>query len=195
MTRALPSVLNQTYQNMDIHIIGDGTEDATGHALVDTMFRDGRIRFTNLPHQQYSDKPRERWATIGLASLNYGLDHARGDWIAVLADDDAWTPDHNQVLLDAADRSGADHVYGISICPTTGQRWGEWPPGDGKLANGANLYKASLNYRYDQHCFIDRGLTGDADLWLRMINGGVRFFMVEQVVHYYFPSEEGKVAW
>lgn len=179
--RCLPSVFAQTVQDMEIHVIGDGTDQET----VDAMADEPRVRFTNLPHYAYPSDPRARWATIGLASLNYGLDHARGDWIAVLADDDAWEPEHNAILLDAAEASGADHVYGVSTGPQ--RTWGAWPPGDGQFCNGANLYRASLPYRYDLQCYM-RGLTGDADLWLRMITGGVRFHFVDRVVHRYYPS-------
>lgn len=198
LERTLPSVFNQTLQDFEIHVIGDGTEQATVDAMEELCSKDSRVRFTNLPHQEYpAGRTMARWAVIGLVSLNYGLDHALGDWIAVLADDDAWTPDHNEVLLNAALETGADHVYGISTGwnereQSTGQVWGSWPPGDGKLANGANLYKASLPYRYDTRCWVDRRRTGDADLWLRMIEGGVKFHFVPQIVHKYYPSKEGQ---
>jgi glycosyltransferase involved in cell wall biosynthesis len=186
MERCIPSVLAQTAGEMEIHVIGDGTEEDTVREM--EALKDPRIRFTNLPHQSYSTDARTRWGTVGLVSLNYGLDHAQGEWIAVIADDDEWVPEHNEILLRAAEESGADHVYGISMNPVTGQTWGIWPPGDGNLANGANLYKASLPYRYDMRCMDDRGLTGDADMWLRMVAGGVKFYFTPEVVHHYYPS-------
>ena len=96
----------------ECHVVGDGTEDATVAGMAHLCRADGRFRFTNLPHYEYTGTARERWGTYGLAALNYGLDHAKGEWIAVLADDDEWTPDHHEILLAAAAESGADHVYG-----------------------------------------------------------------------------------
>lgn len=195
MERTLPSVFNQTLQDFEIHVIGDGTEQATVDAMEELCSKDSRVRFTNLPHYSYPpEKTRARWAVIGLASLNYGLENALGDWIAVLADDDAWMPNHNELLLNTALETGADHVYGISMGynaydQPTGQTWGIWPPGDGHLANGANLYKASLSYRYDLRCWDDRRLTGDADLWIRMISGGVKFHFIPEIVHKYYLSD------
>lgn len=188
MDRCIPSVLAQTVDDWECHVVGDGTEAATADAMAALCAADPRFRFTNLPHYEYPADPRQRWGTVGLAALNLGLDYARGDWIAVLADDDEWTPDHHEVLLEAARSSGADHVYGISEAPD-GRRWGAWPPGDGQLANGANLYRASLPYRYDVRSMRLTGRTGDADLWLRMAAGGVRFHFTPRPVHVYRPSE------
>jgi glycosyltransferase involved in cell wall biosynthesis len=190
MHRAIPSVLAQTDPDWECHVVGDGTEQATADAMADLIARDGRFRFTNLPHYDYVDEGAGIWGIIGLASLNHGLDTATGDWIAVLADDDEYTPDHNEVLLRAALERNVDFCYGISESPR-GQRWGAWPPGDGQLANGAYVYRRrAMDFRYDMRCLHDRGRTGDADMWLRMYEQGVTFAMIPQVVHRYFPSAE-----
>jgi glycosyltransferase involved in cell wall biosynthesis len=185
MDRCIPSILAQTDPDWELHVIGDGTEQETVDDMEALCSIDPRIRFTNLPHADYPEDFGSRWGLLGLVSLNYGLDHALGDWIAVLADDDEWLPTHNEVLLRAASDSGADHVYGIADTfkggQFTGQRYGAWPPGDGQFCNGANLYRASLPFRYDLECG-SRGKTGDADLWIRMVQGGVRFKFVPEVV-------------
>lgn len=180
--RALPSVFGQSVQDFEVLVIGDGTEQAT----VDAMANEPRVRFWNLPHDDYPEDHEHRWGIVGLTALNFGLDQAQGAWIAVLADDDEWTPDHLEVLLAAAEHTGVDHVYGISETykdgQPTGQRYGAWPPGPAQLCNGANIYRSALNYRYDLRCYIDRDRTGDADLWLRMIEGGVTFHFEPRVV-------------
>jgi glycosyltransferase involved in cell wall biosynthesis len=187
MGRCLPSVVAQTVDDWECHVVGDGTEQATMDAMAHLCAADRRFRFTNLPHYTYPDDPRQRWGTLGLAALNFGLDYAQGDWIAVLADDDEWTPDHHEVLLRAQADSGADHVYGMAL-GADGQVWGAWPPGDGQFTNGANLYRASLPYRYNVRSMRETGVTGDADMWLRMLAGGVAFHFEPAFVHHYFPS-------
>jgi glycosyltransferase involved in cell wall biosynthesis len=186
--RALPSVFAQTVQDQEVLVVGDGTDPVTMAGLADLARTHENLRFWNLPHFDYPEDQTTRWGLLGLAALNHGLDHARGDWIAVLADDDEFTPHHHEVLLKAAERSGADHVYGISQTYKnnryTGQDYGRFPPGDGAFCNGANLYRASLGYRYDLNCW-DRGLTGDADLWTRMYADGVKFHFEPRVVHKY----------
>lgn len=185
MNRCLPSVMNQTVDDWECHVIGDGTEQATVDAMAELCERDRRFRFTNLPHYPYPEAHHLRWGMVGLASLNHGLDTARGEWIAVIADDDEWEPRHHELLLAGAASSGADHVYGRSMTykggHPTGQVYGAWPPGDGQFCNGANLYRASLDYRYDLTCTL-RGITGDAELWTRMYRDGVRFHFIEDFV-------------
>lgn len=187
--RAIPSVMAQSVTDWELLVVGDGTDDLTVIAM-DALCRDDpRVRFWNLPRPPYPAEHERAWPIYGLAALNFGLDHAQGEWIAVLGDDDEFTSDHHRILLDCADQTGAEHVYGVSNTIKggrfTGQQYGAWPPGDGQLANGANLYLRSLDYRYDLRCYEDRGLTGDADLWLRMVASDVKFAFTPKVVHYY----------
>lgn len=131
--RCLPSVFAQTVRDQEVLVVGDGTDVVS----VAEMKADDRVRFWNLPHFDYPEDQTRRWGLLGLAALNWGLDHAQGEWIAVLADDDEWTPDHHEILLVAAERTGADHVYGISDTykngKLIGQTYGAWPPGDGQF--------------------------------------------------------------
>lgn len=188
MDRAIPSVFAQTVTDWELLVVGDGTDEQTVAEMTALAASDARVRFWNLPHATYPDNHAEAWGLYGLVALNWGLDHATGDWIAVLGDDDEFLPAHHDILLDAAARTGADHVYGISETykggRNIGQRYGSWPPGDGAFCNGANLYRASLGYRYDLDCG-SRGRTGDADLWLRMFEDGVTFHFEPKVVHRY----------
>lgn len=191
MGRALPSVLNQTVQDFEILVVGDGTDRGTVDAVTDLMRTEDRLRFWNLPHYEYPDDFMQRWGLVGLAAINHGIDKASGEWIAVLGDDDEFLPTHHEILLEAAARTGADHVYGISETykdgRMTGQRYGAWPPGPGQLTNGSNLWRRDLGYRFALDCW-DRDQTGDADMWIRMYEAGVKFHFEPQVVHSYHRS-------
>lgn len=187
--RALPSVFAQTVQDQEILVVGDGTSPATVRAIAE----EHRVTFWNRKHPVYPDDEEDRWKVIGLEALNDAIDRAKGEWIAVLADDDEWLPNHHEVLLDIAERSGADHVYGKSETWKAGKRtpqtYGEWPPlGPGHFCNGANLYRRELcsrfHYRYDLDC-LARGKPGDEDLWERMVLGGVTFAFTPITVHRY----------
>lgn len=185
MDRAIPSVLAQTVQDQEVIVVGDGTDAQTCIEMGEMVKADRRFRFANLPHYPYPESHDLAWGLYGLAALNWGLDHAQGEWISVLGDDDEYLPGHHEILLDAAARTGADHVYGIAETykdgHAIGQRYGAWPPGDGQFCNGANLYRASLGYRYDLGCTAN-GETGDANLWTRMARDGVRFHFEPSVV-------------
>ena len=189
--RALPSVFAQTVQDQEVLVVGDGTDPVSVAGMRELMREHENVRFWNLPHFDYPDNHDTAWGLYGLAALNHGLDHATGEWIAVLGDDDEWLPTHHEILLDAAARTGADHVYGISATYKQGipigQEYGAWPPGDAQLANGANLWRRSLGYRFALDCW-DRGRTGDADLWIRMYADGVKFHFEPKLVHKYHRS-------
>ena len=193
MNRALPSVKAQTYTDWDCHVIGDGTDDVTEAAMTELCMADRRFRFTNLPRQQYPEGTRwDNWGLLGLVALNYGLDHARGGWIAVLDDDDEFLPRHHEDLIAAAVARDADFAYGRSITPW-GQEYGSWPPGDAAIAQGSYVYRRkAMEYRYDLNCVAERGLNGDADLWTRMFAEGVRFTMISDLVHHYDPAAARK---
>lgn len=188
MDRAIPSVLAQTVSDQEILVVGDGTDDQTVAEMTALAATNASVRFWNLPHYPYPESHDLAWGLYGLEALNFGLDHAQGEWIAVLGDDDEFLPAHHEILLEAAARTGAQHAYGISDTfkggHPTGQSYGAWPPGDGQFCNGANLYRADLGYRYDLGCTA-RGTTGDADLWTRMHRDGVRFHFEPQRVHKY----------
>jgi glycosyltransferase involved in cell wall biosynthesis len=186
--RALPSVFAQTMHNQEILVVGDGTDDETVRQMKELMqFRED-VRFWNLPHFDYPADHEQAWGLYGLAAINHGIDHARGEWIAVLGDDDEFRPMHHEILLAEAIRTDSDHVYGISEAykngQSIGQLYGAWPPGDGQLANGANIWRRSLDYRFALDCW-DRGRTGDADLWTRMYEDGVKFHFKPKIVHRY----------
>jgi glycosyltransferase involved in cell wall biosynthesis len=188
-SRSLPSVLGQTHSDLDIHIVADGM---CGQELTELRDRatDHRVTVWNIPRQWYPDDPNERWCLLGLNARNVGLDRMRGQWVAPLDDDDAWTDAHVEVLLKAAVDHRVDFAYGRSIAHwadghTTS--YGAWPPGHFQFCDGSQLYRAGMGYRYDPDC-VKRGLPEDGDLWDRMVAGGVSFTFVDQVVHHYYPN-------
>lgn len=195
MNRALPSVKSQTHVDWECHVIGDGTDDVTEAAMTELCMADRRFRFTNLPRQEYPEGDRwGHWGLLGLVAQNYGLDHATGDWIAMLDDDDEFLPRHHEILIAAAKAKDADFAYGRSITPW-GQEYGSWPPGDGALTQGSYVYRRKAkDFRYDLNCLRDRALNGDADMWTRMYQQGVKFVQVRDVVHHYYPSSSRKGA-
>ena len=188
LNRALPSVFDQRVDDQEILVIGDGTDSETEAGVRELMKAHDNLWFWNLPHFPYPEEHEKAWGLYGLEAINFGLDRAQGEWIAVLGDDDEFLPNHHSDLLIAAAKTGADHVYGISAAYKNGQfigqEYGAWPPGDAQLANGANLWRRSLGYRFALDCW-DRGKTGDADMWTRMYADGVKFHFEPVLVHKY----------
>ena len=196
MERSVPSVLSQkTQHEIELLVVGDDTDDRSAEAMEDLMSDDERVHFWNLPKQWLpEDKPGLRWGLIGLEARNWGHDHATGDYVGGLDDDDAFTPDHVEVLVRAIEWNNVDLAYGRSSKHLAGGRVhviGTENFGYANLCDGAAIWKRSLQYRYDPDGPNIRGLPEDGDLWERMKADGVRTWFVPQVVHHYHPNPEG----
>lgn len=84
---AVKSALSQTYENLDIVVVDDGSSDSTADVL--RSFRDHRIR--TLTH----DCNRG----VG-AACNTGIRAATGDFVAWLDSDDVWHPNKVEQQVD-----------------------------------------------------------------------------------------------
>jgi glycosyltransferase involved in cell wall biosynthesis len=192
MDRALPSVLGQTHERLEINVVVDGMR---GDSLADLKRRiaalnDLRVRLWIIPRQTYPPDAATKWLVLGMNARNHGLDQARGKWVSSLDDDDEWTPTHVESLMLAIKATDADFAYGKSQYHWPDghhQEAGKWPPGYGAFCDGAQLYRNGMGYRYDPGC-VERGLPEDGDMWNRMWDGGVNFTFVPEVVHHYYPN-------
>lgn len=190
--RSLASVLRQTHQDFEVHVVCDGM---VGEELEDLERRaedlnDPRVHFWHIPRQTYPEDPGQKWCVLGLNARNHALDHAQGEWVAPLDDDDEWTDDHLELLLRAVNDTGVDFAYGMSQYHWPDKHYqtaGSWPPGYGAFCDGAQLYRNGMGYRYDPAC-IERGLPEDGDMWNRMVAGGVTFTFVPKIVHHYWVN-------
>jgi glycosyltransferase involved in cell wall biosynthesis len=192
MNRSIPSVMAQTFQDWELLVVGDETDQATCEQMKALATNDRRVRFWNLPRQSYSEISHEAWGQSGIAAMNFGWDQALGEWVLILGDDDELTSDAMEVLLNESKNcpDNPDLVYGVSTIRNRSgiiDNYGSCPPGRGRLADGANIRRRSLPYRYELDC-IDRGMEGDSDLWTRMMENGVRWHFTTRVVHVYWSS-------
>lgn len=103
LPRCLDSILGQTYTNLEVVLVDDGSPDGCG-ALCDAYAeKDSRIRVV---HQENGGVGRAR---------NVGLAHCTGDYITFVDPDDYIFPDSIQRLYDRAQADGSDMVIGNCI--------------------------------------------------------------------------------
>jgi glycosyltransferase involved in cell wall biosynthesis len=177
LERSLPSVLAQTHAELDIHVIGDGTDAETVAGMA--QITDPRVRFINRPGQVLPSDPEAAWRVGGSGPINYGLDTAKGDWVTILCDDDEWMPEYVETLLGKALSENLEAVY--CRAEVVGHGFiGAWPPSLGGQAL-CLLWK-----RNDVRAALECDIPGDWDLYLRLMD--LRWGFVEQVLYRYFPS-------
>ena len=82
----LDSVINQTYKNLEIIIVDDGTKDSSGEIAEEYAAKDSRIKVIHKENGGLSD------------ARNVGLDVATGRYIAFLDSDDVISLDFYEYL-------------------------------------------------------------------------------------------------
>src|SRR5271156_4184413 len=80
LIRAVRSALIQTYDSIEVVVVIDGRDQASVEALSEVS--DARLRFIELEQSGGGNPAR-----------NIGVSAAKGNWVALLDDDDEWLPD------------------------------------------------------------------------------------------------------
>ncbi len=173
--RAIASALRQSYEHIEILVVGDHCDEATEKAVKSVT--DRRVRFVNLPVRgTYPTDPMFRWMVAGTAPMNAGLVLARGKWIAPCDDDDELTDDHVEVLLDHARRSRLEMVWSKAEAEKSVGVWnviGAEPLAGGDISHGTVLYSSHLRHFRHNISSWKLGEPADWNLWRRMERAGV----------------------
>jgi glycosyltransferase involved in cell wall biosynthesis len=197
-TRALASVRAQTYTNWEAVVVCDGRDEATAERIA--SLGDSRVRCVQRPRNgPYPSDAAARWLVAGSHPFNEAFSLARGSWIAPIDQDDRWTDDHLDVLLKTAKHSRAEVVYGVSRVIVGGRGetyFGSWPPALGDFGFQSAIHHACLTaFLYDVNAHI-AGEPADWNLARRMLEAGVRFDFVEQIVtDYYVGHDAPRLPW
>lgn len=108
--RCLPSILGQSYTNLEVIVVGDGCTDDTAAAV--TALNDPRVRFENLPQRgEYPKDPARCWMVAGSVPMNRALSLCRGDYVTHLDDDDEFLPERIERLISFALSKRCDFVW------------------------------------------------------------------------------------
>ena len=196
--RTLPSVLGQTYSNFEVVIVGDGCDDDTADRLA--AVSDPRIRFFNLPHRTgYPDDPRKRWQVAGGSCKNLAAELAEGHWLALVDDDDEFSPDHIEILMNAALGDRYEMVCGRMMVKADraipyDRIVGTYPPKHGEFNFFNSIMMRALRFfTFDSNSWV----LDEASDWQRcrrMMEAGVKIGWVEDVLGTVYPTgprEEG----
>ncbi len=171
LDRAITSVCDQALRDWELVVVQDGDDAATNRALEAWVAVEPRIRWL------HTSRPM----TIAEAS-NFGLEQARGEYVAILDDDDCWSdPDKLNMQIEFLDRR-REYVAcagGYCLVDRRGGRLSDFlkPEHDHEIRSGALLANPIANstavFRRvigGKPVFYDEAMSGfaDWDFWLTM---------------------------
>lgn len=96
LSECIESVLNQTYKNLEIILVNDGSTDGSAEIIKKYEEKDRRIITIHKENSGVS------------LSRNAALDIATGEYICILDQDDLFAPDYVEYYLDLIKQSGAE---------------------------------------------------------------------------------------
>jgi glycosyltransferase involved in cell wall biosynthesis len=195
MRQTLQSVCGQTYRNLEILVVDDGSTDHTPDIAREFAAADARVRLLQKTNG-------------GLSSArNFGIDHARGKYLSFVDGDDFWHPskiEKHVAHLEANPEVGVSYSA-TQFVDQRGQpmRHRRFP----KMRNLSDYYLFCRNpittgstavFRreiFDHHRF-DETLAGyeDVDCWLRIAFAPPkkwRFEGVNELLTYYRVHPQG----
>jgi GalNAc5-diNAcBac-PP-undecaprenol beta-1,3-glucosyltransferase len=191
LIRTLESVLNQTYQNLEI-IITDDTEEGKAKPLIERYFTDPRIKY--VINTKYKHGPS--------GNKNNGLDNITGEYFTFVDDDDIIMPNAIEEVMNVAIKGKysivcadcVDNIEGkyIGIHHETSKEffWVDWLCGSYE-GEYFFIIKTSLleNDRYYDECWGGEGI-----LWFRLLKRAQVGFYLPEALRVYSIDNQDKVS-
>jgi glycosyltransferase involved in cell wall biosynthesis len=97
--QTIHSALNQTYKNIELIVMNDGSTDGSEKIVIELQKKDNRIRYQYKPNSGVSD------------TRNKGILIARGEYIAFLDADDKWKPSNLERKIESLEQTGKQWVF------------------------------------------------------------------------------------
>jgi len=188
--RALPSVLGQSYANLEVLVVGHGAPPAVGEAVAANG--DARVRYLDVPRPLLEPTERRQWLVGSVAPRRAGVEHASGAWLVDMDDDDALRPYAIERVLAHARRerlevcAGAFEQHGpdgsLGVVPSI--------PGElGSFAWQGAVMHAGLRFFERSGVAAIFDVPNDHFRTEAMLRAGVRFGALDDVVVDYYPSQ------
>ena len=184
------SVLDQSYENLELIVVDDGSTDDT--TIQVNSVTDGRLRYVHQPNSGSPAKPR-----------NLGLRLARAQYVSFLDHDDRWYRTrlgrvmecftaHPQIDVVCHDeqvvgngRQGSINMYG----PTSETMYLDMLLHGNRLSTSATTVKTDLVRKHGGFDERREFFTAeDFDLWLRLARNGSQFLFLHETLGEYTLS-------
>ena len=192
LNRTLPSILEQSYKNIEIIIVGDKCIDTTPFLLKN--YPDKRVKFYDL-HKRgiYPSNIKDRWFVQGTTPRNKGMKLAKGKWFVFISDDDILFPNHIEILLKNAIKMNVEFLSASYETVKQGKNLIVDPVNFGTednpcLIGGMQtwIYRSYLKFfKWNIDSWRKEwNRPVDYDLQIRFLNAGVKFGHIFDIVYY-----------
>ncbi|MBT9449576.1 glycosyltransferase family 2 protein [Akkermansia glycaniphila] len=158
LRECLESILEQTYENLEVICVNDGSTDGSLAILEEYRSRDSRVRVISKPNAGYGH------------TMNMGMDAATGDYLGIVESDDFIEPRMYEILMTAQQK----HDVPVVLCP-----WFDyWTDGNRKKCSFPRGWRSEQVF-----CPLDRPqiFSGNPAIWAALYDlnwlraNGIRF--------------------
>lgn len=194
LLKAIESILNQTYKNIEIIIIDDASTDDTEEVVL--SLKNDKITY----HKVIESKG-------GNHARNLGAEKARGKYIAFLDDDDIWREDKIQkqvAALQNNEKAGLVYTGSKIIYTNSGNTYVNSPQKKGDLSKEIlmkNYVGTTSSVLLEKAVFLEAGgfdndmpALQDYDLWVRVAQIAEIEAVDEPLINYYYHTKNGQIS-
>lgn len=192
------SLLNQTYENIEILCIDDGSADDSAAVIADIQKEDSRVRYV------YQDNGGVS------AARNKGLESAEGEYLMFIDGDDYMHCQAVEILVDCIEKFDCDmvsahqkHTFSLEeeMSEITDVNYFEASHEDlFKEVNGNVIGKSSCAKLFKREAALKArfpvGISNgeDANYIMRLLASGIRTCIADTVLYYYYTRENSSVT-
>lgn len=192
MKKAIVSVLNQTYENIEVIVVDDAHNKET-KKIVET-FNDSRLKYL------------KNSGTGGNAARNHGINTCKGEYVSFLDDDDQYHNNKIEKQMKFLNKKKSDMVFCLLNMIYTNGKTNKWKP---PFCKKKNIYKYLLVYNFIQTsavlckksvlesvCKFDEKMKKfqDWDLFLRIVQKQFQIDCLEEHLIDFFVHDDKRVS-
>lgn len=192
LAECLTSILGQSYRDIEVLLINDGSTDSTLAIATDFAHRDARLKIFTTGNRGVS------------CARNYGISQACGDWITFVDSDDKLLPDALMSLVAIAGKTSADIVIGkhTDADKDSLNKSGRYMMISPLEAMAQTLYQTGMivpavwGILYNKSVFTEDTLFvpeiryEDLDIFYRLFENAGKIAVIPDIVYFYRPNPE-----
>lgn len=196
LPRAIKSALNQSFSDIEVIVVSDGSTDGTDEQMKKLSEEDSRIIYISYYPGHNGNYAR-----------NTGIKAAKGEYIAFLDDDDEWLPtklEEQLAVMESDNSIGLVYTGTHSIYVDDGIEYDSFPEMEGNMSRKillSNFIGSTTTVMVRKKIFEKVGLFDeelpaiqDYDLWIRICQVTPIGVVSKPLVNYFNYRNSGQIS-